>query len=97
MLSHYYRHLVSVGVFNNIRNSLFYDADKAELELLPLSALILTFECGMRFLSDHINGDVYFKIHREDHNLDRARCQLALAKDMIAHFDEMNAIVKKYL
>ena len=42
----------------------------------------MTFECGMRFLTDHLSGDVYFKIHREGHNLDRARNQFALVADM---------------
>ena len=44
----------------------------AEIELLPFSAKLLTYECGMRFLGDYLNGDTYFKIHREHHNLDRA-------------------------
>jgi len=47
----------------------------------------------MRFLADHINGDKYFKIHRENHNLDRARCQMALAKSMEENFDRMREII----
>ena len=68
-----------------------------EIELLPLSALIMTYECGIRFLADHINGDTYFKIHRENHNLDRARNQFALARDIEKKLPEMAEIVKKYL
>ena len=68
-----------------------------EKDTLALGAITMTVECGMRFLTDYIDGDKYFKVEYANHNLDRARCQLALAKDMIAHFDEMNAIVKKYL
>ncbi len=68
-----------------------------EIELLPLSVLILTYECGTRFLADHLNGDVYFKIHRENHNLDRARTQLTLVKDIESKLDKMSQIVNKYL
>ncbi len=68
-----------------------------EIELLPLSALIMTYECGIRFLADHINGDTYFKIHRENHNLDRARNQFALVRDIEKKLPEMAEIVKKYL
>ncbi len=69
---------------------------KAEAENLALGAVLMTYECGIRFLSDHLDGDVYFKIRRENHNLDRARTQFKLVKDMLKCFDEMNAIVKKY-
>jgi len=68
-----------------------------EIELLPMSAILLTFECGMRFLADHIDGDTYFKIHREGHNLDRARNQFKLVYDMEQKLDEMKAIVEKYI
>lgn len=67
-----------------------------EIELLPLGALTITYECGMRFLTDHLQGDTYFKIHRENHNLDRARAQMKLVQDMEAKWDIMNEIVKKY-
>lgn len=70
---------------------------KEELELLPVSAIILTLECGIRFLGDHLNGDVYFKIHRENHNLDRARTQFKMVADMEEKLEEMKAIVAKYV
>lgn len=69
----------------------------AEIELLPMSAKLMTLECGIRFLGDHLNGDVYFKIHREDHNLDRARTQFKMVADMEEKMDEMKAIVAKYV
>jgi hypothetical protein len=69
---------------------------KREIELLPLGAKIMTFECGMRFLTDYLQGDTYFKIHREGHNLDRARTQFKLVADMEAKWDRMQAIVKKF-
>lgn len=68
-----------------------------EIELLPVSALILTYECGTRFLADYLNGDTYFKIHREKHNLDRARNQFKLVKDIESKLDVMSEIVKKYV
>ena len=68
-----------------------------EIELLPFSAKLMTFECGIRFLGDHLNGDTYFKIHRENHNLDRARTQFKLVYDMEQKEEEMKEIVKKYL
>ena len=69
---------------------------EGELELLPIGAIMMTFECGMRFLADYLNGDTYFRIHRPTHNLDRCRNQFKLVADMEAHLDEMKAIVKKY-
>ena len=69
---------------------------EGELELLPIGAIMMTLECGMRFLADHLNGDVYFRIHREGHNLDRARNQFKLVSDMEKRLDEMRAIVRKY-
>ena len=70
---------------------------EAEMELLPIGAMMMTFECGTRFLTDYLAGDTYFKIHREGHNLDRARNQFKLVRDMEERLDEMRAIVKKYL
>jgi len=67
-----------------------------EIELMPMAGQIITLECGMRFLTDHLNGDTYFRIHRPDHNLDRARAQFKLVADMEARCDEMMAIVNKY-
>lgn len=67
-----------------------------ELDTMALGALTMTVECGLRFLTDYIDGDKYFKIDYDRHNLDRSRCQLALAKDMLSHLDEMQAIVNKY-
>ncbi len=66
-----------------------------ELELLPLASKIMTIECGARFLTDHLDGDHYFSIHRSGHNLDRCRTQFKLAADMEQHWDEMHAIVQE--
>ena len=68
-----------------------------EIETLPMGAKIMTFEVGMRFLTDYLEGDVYYKTHREGHNLDRARTQLKLVADMETKWEEMQRIVNKYL
>ena len=68
-----------------------------EIELLPVGAMMMTLECGMRFLTDHLEGDTYFKIHRENHNLDRARNQFALVADMERKLPEMREIIKNIL
>lgn len=65
---------------------------KAEVEHLAYSAWLLTFECGTRFLTDYLQGDVYFKTSRPNHNLDRARNQFAMAKDIESKLDQMNKI-----
>lgn len=67
-----------------------------EKRSLPLGAIAMTVECGIRFLTDYLNGDKYFRVHYPEHNLVRARCQLALARDMLKKFDEMKEIVEKY-
>ncbi len=67
-----------------------------EIDTLPLAAKLMTLECGIRFLADHIKGDKYFGISRAGHNLDRARTQFKLVADMEEHMDEMAAIVNKY-
>ena len=66
---------------------------KTEVEMLPVGAKMMTLECGMRFLADHIAGDVYFHISRENQNLDRARTQLRLVREMDEHWGEMRRIV----
>ncbi len=67
---------------------------KKEIELLPLSAKMLTYECGIRFLADYLNGDTYFKTSRPEHNLDRARTQFKLCMDMDKKFDEMTSVIE---
>ncbi len=68
----------------------------AELTALPMGAYLITMETGMRFLTDYLNGDVYFSIARPEHNLDRARTQLRLAADMETKMDIMKEIVARY-
>lgn len=70
---------------------------EAELKALPLGAKVMTFECGMRFLTDYLEGDVYFKIHREHHNLDRARTQFKLVADMEAKWEKIEQIIAEMM
>jgi hypothetical protein len=51
---------------------------RAEKSLIAFSGKLITFEIGIRFLTDHLSGDTYFRIHRPDHNLDRCRTQFKL-------------------
>lgn len=67
-----------------------------EIELLPMGAKVITYECGMRFLTDYLQNDVYFKTSRKEHNLDRARTQFKLVADMEKKWNQMQSIVKKY-
>lgn len=67
-----------------------------EIETLPCGAKLMTLECGIRFLTDYLEGDHYFAIHRPGQNLDRARTQFKLVRDMETHWVEMGEIVRKY-
>lgn len=64
-----------------------------ELHLLPESALVITFECGMRFLTDYLNGDVYFRIEHDQQNLLRAQTQFALAREFAGRLEELRLLV----
>ena len=67
-----------------------------ELEYLRWGAKLMTLECGIRFLTDYLDGDNYFRIHYADQNLRRCRTQFKLVSDMEANFDEMLQIVYKH-
>jgi len=68
---------------------------EAELEYLPWGAKLMTLECGIRFLTDYLDGDNYFHIHYPEQNLDRTRTQFKLVADMEAQWNEMHNIVKE--
>ena len=68
-----------------------------EIMLLPVGAKMMTIECGIRFLTDYLQGDTYFKTNHPTHNLDRCRTQFALVRDMDKKWQQMNEIVKKYV
>lgn len=66
-----------------------------EIRMLPTGAKLMTLECGVRFLTDYLSGDPYFRIHRKAHNLDRARTQFKLVKEIEEHQTELQRIVEK--
>ena len=70
---------------------------ESEIRALPMGALILTYETGIRFLADYLDGDTYFRTEYPEHNLDRARNQFKLVADMESKMAQMNAIVEKYI
>ncbi len=67
-----------------------------EIMLLPEGAKMMTIECGMRFLTDYLDGDTYFKTKYPEHNLVRTRTQLKLVADMENNWDKLKSIVKEY-
>jgi hypothetical protein len=64
-----------------------------EKELLPLSGKLITFEIGLRFLTDYLQGDTYFKTHREGQNIDRCRKQFKMVQSMEEQMEEMETFV----
>lgn len=67
-----------------------------ERKNLPMGAILMTYECGIRFLTDYLDGDVYFRKTREGQNIDRTRSQFKLVFDMEKRYDEMLSAVEKY-
>ncbi len=68
-----------------------------EIEYLPLATALLPYTIGLRFLTDYLDGDQYFKIHRPSHNLDRARCQFQLSRSAESQKDRMAEIIREAL
>ncbi len=83
----------SRGYFKYLKNHLNED----EINTMALSVYVMTLELASRFLQDYLNGDVYFRVTKKEHNLIRARCQIALCKDISKKLEKMDEIVKKYL
>jgi len=69
--------------------------NKAERDHLVLSGKMITLIIGTRFLTDHLAGDTYFKVHREGHNLDRCRTQFKLVESITEQEEKMNALVER--
>jgi Ser/Thr protein kinase RdoA (MazF antagonist) len=67
---------------------------KAEKRLLAFSGKLITFELGIRFLTDYLAGDTYFKVHRDGHNLDRCRTQFKLVESIEKQEEQMNRLVE---
>jgi hypothetical protein len=64
---------------------------------LVFGGLLITFEQMIRFLTDHLAGDIYYKVHREDHNLDRTRTQMKLVQSILEQEDDLNRLVERAL
>ena len=96
---------ISLELFESYAEGFLSASAKAltidEVENLAFSAMLMTLECGIRFLTDYLDGDVYFRTHYPEHNLVRARNQFKLVYEIEQHMDEMNEIVmniyKKYV
>jgi hypothetical protein len=91
---------ISLEVFDSLAHG-YLDVARdfltpAELDHLAFSARLITLEQAIRFLGDYLNGDIYYKVHRPGQNLDRARTQIGMLRDMEAHFDQMQALISKY-
>ena len=80
------------GYFEGVGNALTNE----EVMLLPHGAIMMTYECGARFLTDYFDGDVYFKTAYPEHNLVRSRTQMRLVEEMEQNYDKMVEIVQKY-
>ena len=81
------------GYLEATRSSL----EREEIERLPFAAILMTLECGMRFLEDYLRGDTYFKTTRPDHNLDRSRTQFKLIEGMEEAQEAMALSVERSL
>jgi len=66
----------------------------AERRLLAFAGKLITFEIGLRFLTDFLQGDIYFKVHRDGHNLDRCRTQFKLVESIERQEGQMNQLVE---
>ncbi len=90
----------NLEIFDHLAHG-FLDAARdmltpVEVQNLAFAARLITLEQALRFLTDHLLGDVYYRIHSPSHNLDRCRTQIKLIQDMEAVFDQMEQIVQKY-
>lgn len=92
---------LDVGLFESYAQAFLEGAGGAltanEIAFLPWGAKLMTLECGIRFLTDYLDGDAYFHISREGQNLDRCRTQCKLVADMERHWDELRKIISKWL
>ena len=90
---------LDLGLFEIYTRAFLEGADgtltEEEVNYLPWGAKLMTLECGMRFLTDHLEGDAYFHIEREGQNLDRCRTQFKLVSDMEAHWPALVGLVAR--
>jgi len=92
---------LDLGMFESLTRGYLEEAREflsgKETSLLVFAGRLITFTIGLRFLTDYLEGDVYFKIHRPGHNLDRALAQFALVKSLEEHEAEMNEVLRSLI
>jgi thiamine kinase-like enzyme len=81
------------GYLDETRNTL----NQVEKDYLAFAPQLITYTIALRFLTDYIDGDNYFKIHYEDHNLNRARAQIKLLESMAKQYDQMKRIIRRLI
>lgn len=90
---------LDINLFKSYTEGFLSEAGHAlneeEIANLAFSAKLMTLECGVRFLTDYLNGDTYFKTEYPEHNLVRCRTQFKLVEDIEKHMDEMNECVNE--
>lgn len=79
------------GYYSQMKNVL----NEKEISLFPMSVIILTMELVIRFLTDYIEGDIYFATNYPEHNLDRTRTQYKLARELYKNLDKLNQITEE--
>ncbi len=79
------------GYLSETKNTL----NAIEKEYLAFAPLLMTYEQALRFLTDYIDGDKYYRIHNKDHNIQRTRAQIKLLESMEEEYDEMRKIIRK--
>jgi len=79
------------GYLSETRDTL----NRTEKEFLAFAPLLITFEQAVRFLTDYIDGDTYYRIHHEHHNLRRTRAQIRLVESMEEQYGEMQEIISR--
>jgi hypothetical protein len=84
---------LATGYLESMGNKL----SKSEKFLLPFAGKLISFEIGTRFLTDYLNGDIYFKTHRKDHNVDRCRTQFKLVESIKSQEEELNQVIESLL
>lgn len=91
---------LDIGMFTAFADGFLTGCDgqleNSEIMLMPEGAKMMTIECGIRFLTDYLEGDTYFKTKYPEHNLDRCHTQLKLVADMENNWETMKQIVSKY-
>ncbi len=89
-----------LGIFDRLAHGFLEETHEfltpTEVDHLAFGAKLITFEQGIRFLTDYLNGDVYYKTHRPEHNLDRCRTQFKLVSEMEASEDQMTNVIEAY-